>query len=79
MLATDPHRSDSRTRVRTAPRCSAPTRPSRGSNSGLAASAARSPAPPVNDVELGPIGTLYAWTFLHVPRMGKVSFGDTGG
>ncbi|HEY1118854.1 MAG TPA: OB-fold domain-containing protein [Acidimicrobiales bacterium] len=34
---------------------------------------------PVQDVELGPVGTLYAWTFLHVPRMGKVSFGDTGG
>ena len=34
---------------------------------------------PVVDVELGPTGTLYAWTFLHVPRMGDVSFGDTGG
>lgn len=34
---------------------------------------------PVVDVELGPTGTLYAWTFLHVPRMGNVSFGDSGG
>lgn len=34
---------------------------------------------PVVDVDLGPTGTLYAWTFLHVPRMGQVSFGDTGG
>ena len=34
---------------------------------------------PVEDVELGPVGTLYAWTFLSVPRMGKVSFGETGG
>ncbi|MDY7105999.1 MAG: OB-fold domain-containing protein [Actinomycetota bacterium] len=34
---------------------------------------------PVRDVELGPLGTLYAWTFLSVPRMGKVSFGETGG
>jgi len=34
---------------------------------------------PVEDVELGPLGTLHAWTFLHVPRMGKVSFGATGG
>lgn len=34
---------------------------------------------PVRDVDLGPVGTLYSWTFLHVPRMGKVSFGDTGG
>lgn len=34
---------------------------------------------PLQDVELGPFGTLYAWTFLHVPRMGKVSFGETGG
>ncbi len=34
---------------------------------------------PVEDVDLGPFGTLYAWTFLHVPRMGQVSFGDTGG
>lgn len=34
---------------------------------------------PVQDVELGPVGTLYAWTFLSVPRMGKVSFGETGG
>lgn len=33
----------------------------------------------VEDVELGPTGTLYSWTFLHVPRMGKVSFGDAGG
>ncbi|HEX5367089.1 MAG TPA: OB-fold domain-containing protein [Acidimicrobiales bacterium] len=34
---------------------------------------------PVVDVDLGPVGKLYAWTFLHVPRMGQVSFGDTGG
>ena len=25
------------------------------------------------------MGTLHSWTFLHVPRMGNVSFGDTGG
>jgi uncharacterized OB-fold protein len=34
---------------------------------------------PVVDAELGPVGTLYAWTFLQVPRMGTVSFGDAGG
>lgn len=34
---------------------------------------------PVRDVDLGPVGILHAWTFLHVPRMGKVSFGDQGG
>jgi uncharacterized OB-fold protein len=34
---------------------------------------------PVRDVDLAPIGTLYAWTFLQVPRMGNVSFGDVGG
>src|SRR3546814_20068605 len=34
---------------------------------------------PVRDVELGPAGTLYAWTFPHVPRTGTVSFGATGG
>jgi uncharacterized OB-fold protein len=34
---------------------------------------------PVVDVDLGPTGVLHAWTFLHVPRMGQVSFGDTGG
>ena len=33
----------------------------------------------MDDVDLGPVGTLYAWTFLHVPRMGSVSFGATGG
>jgi uncharacterized OB-fold protein len=33
----------------------------------------------VHDVELGPVGVLYSWTFLHVPRMGKISFGDSGG
>lgn len=33
----------------------------------------------VADVELGPTGTLYAWTFLHVPRMGTVCFGHAGG
>jgi uncharacterized protein len=33
----------------------------------------------VDDVDLSPEGTLYAWTFLHVPRMGRISFGDTGG
>ncbi len=33
----------------------------------------------VEDVELSPVGMLYAWTFLHVPRMGRVSFGDGGG
>ncbi len=33
----------------------------------------------VVDVELGPDGTLHSWTFLYVPRMGKVSFGDAGG
>ncbi len=34
---------------------------------------------PVRDVDLGPVGTLYSWTFLHVPRMGNVSFGERGG
>ena len=34
---------------------------------------------PVTDVDLSPEGVLYAWTFLHVPRMGKISFGDAGG
>lgn len=34
---------------------------------------------PVSDCELGPFGVLYAWTFLHVPRMGSISFGETGG
>lgn len=33
----------------------------------------------VHDVDLGPVGTLHSWTFLQVPRMGNVSFGDTGG
>ena len=33
----------------------------------------------VHDVDLAPIGTLYAWTFLYVPPMGKVSFGEWGG
>ena len=33
----------------------------------------------VDDCELGPHGELYAWTFLHVPRMGNISFGETGG
>lgn len=33
----------------------------------------------VRDVDLGPVGVLHSWTFLHVPRMGKVSFGDSGG
>ena len=33
----------------------------------------------VSDLDLGPDGVLYAWTFLHVPRMGNISFGDTGG
>lgn len=34
---------------------------------------------PVSDCDLGPEGVLYAWTFLHVPRMGNISFGDMGG
>ncbi|MEZ5298182.1 MAG: OB-fold domain-containing protein [Ilumatobacteraceae bacterium] len=34
---------------------------------------------PVVDVDLTPQGVLYAWTFLHVPRMGSISFGDVGG
>ena len=34
---------------------------------------------PVTDVDLSPEGTLYAWTFLHVPRMGGISFADAGG
>lgn len=34
---------------------------------------------PVSDLDLGPAGVLHAWTFLHVPRMGSISFGDTGG
>jgi len=34
---------------------------------------------PVTDVDLSPEGVLYAWTFLHVPRMGNISFGDSGG
>ncbi len=34
---------------------------------------------PVTDVDLSPEGVLYAWTFLYVPRMGSISFGDTGG
>ena len=33
----------------------------------------------VTDVDLSPEGVLYAWTFLFVPRMGSISFGDTGG
>jgi len=33
----------------------------------------------VQDVVLGAEGELFAWTFLHVPRMGSISFGDTGG
>lgn len=33
----------------------------------------------VDDVDLGPTGILYSWTFLHVPRLGKISFGDSGG
>lgn len=33
----------------------------------------------VTDCDLGPEGELYAWTFLHVPRMGNISFGDAGG
>jgi uncharacterized OB-fold protein len=34
---------------------------------------------PVVDVDLSPEGVLYAWTFLYVPRMGSISFGDAGG
>lgn len=34
---------------------------------------------PVSDCDLGPVGVLFAWTFLHVARMGSISFGDTGG
>jgi len=33
----------------------------------------------VTDCDLSPEGDLYAWTFLHVPRMGSISFGETGG
>ncbi|MBV1894166.1 MAG: OB-fold domain-containing protein [Ilumatobacteraceae bacterium] len=33
----------------------------------------------VEDVDLTSEGVLYAWTFLHVPRMGKISYGDAGG
>ena len=33
----------------------------------------------VADVDLSSEGTLHAWTFLHVPRMGSISFGETGG
>ena len=33
----------------------------------------------VADCDLSPKGVLYAWTFLHVPRMGSISFGETGG
>ncbi len=33
----------------------------------------------VVDCDLDPAGVLYAWTFLHVPRMGSISFGDAGG
>ena len=33
----------------------------------------------VADCDLSPEGVLYAWTFLHVPRMGSISFGATGG
>jgi uncharacterized OB-fold protein len=34
---------------------------------------------PVVDCDLDPEGVLFAWTFLHVPRMGSISFGDSGG
>jgi uncharacterized OB-fold protein len=34
---------------------------------------------PVRDVELSPTGILYAWTFLHVSRMGQISYGSSGG
>ena len=33
----------------------------------------------VTDIDLSPEGVLYAWTFLYVPRMGSISFGDRGG
>ena len=33
----------------------------------------------MTDIDLSPEGVLYAWTFLYVPRMGSISFGDTGG
>lgn len=33
----------------------------------------------VVDCDLAPEGVLFAWTFLHVPRMGSISFGDSGG
>lgn len=33
----------------------------------------------VTDVDLKSEGTLYAWTFVYVPRMGSISFGETGG
>jgi uncharacterized OB-fold protein len=33
----------------------------------------------VVDCDLDPEGVLFAWTFLHVPRMGSISFGDSGG
>ena len=33
----------------------------------------------LRDVVLSAEGVLFAWTFLHVPRMGSISFGDTGG
>jgi uncharacterized protein len=34
---------------------------------------------PVVDVELSPIGELYAWTWLQVARMGAVTYGTGGG
>jgi len=34
---------------------------------------------PVEDVEFSAVGTLYSWTFLHVPRMGLVPFAQDGG
>ena len=33
----------------------------------------------MTDIDLSPEGVLYAWTFLYVPRMGSISFGDRGG
>ena len=33
----------------------------------------------VTDIDLSSEGVLYAWTFLYVPRMGNISFGDSGG
>ncbi len=34
---------------------------------------------PVEDVELSPHGTLYAWTFIRMPRMGSRALAEGGG